>query len=156
MRAHSSGELREKLRRRAERAEDIAEILSRLKDYGYLNDQKFAEAYATSRQQNQGLGKFRVIRELRTRRVAPKLAEKAVEAAYRDTDETQLIEEYLQRKYRKRNLAEFLGDPKNLASAYRRLRYAGFPSGPVIRTLKKFARDAEVLDTLEPEEDSSL
>ncbi len=152
-RAHSTGELREKLRRRAVRLEDVDPILSRLKECGYLNDQKFAETFATARQENQGFGKFRVIRELRERRVAPKLAERAVEKAYQDTDEVQLIEDYLRRKYRKQKLDEFLSDPRNLAAAYRRLRYAGFRTGPVIRTLKRFAKDAEALDTMEtPEE----
>jgi regulatory protein len=39
-RAHSTGELREKLRRRALRAADIDGILARLKDHGYLDRPK--------------------------------------------------------------------------------------------------------------------
>jgi regulatory protein len=148
-RAHSTGELREKLKRKAARQEDINPVLARLKDCGYLDDRKFAETLATSRQENQGLGKFRVLRELRTRRVAPKLAESAVEKAYRGADESQLIEEYLRRKYRKEKLDEFLSDRKNMASAYRRLRYAGFSSAPAIRVLKRFAEAADALEGLE-------
>ena len=45
-RAQSTGELREKLRQRAETASDVDEALSRLKDLGYLNDQRFAEGFA--------------------------------------------------------------------------------------------------------------
>jgi regulatory protein len=154
-RAHSTGEIKEKLRRRAERLEDIDAILSKLKDYGYLNDRKYAENFATARQENQGFGKFRVLRELRTRRVAPKLAERAVEAAYRGKDEGQLVDEFLRRKYRNVKLDEFLAERKNLAAAYRRLRYAGFNSGVAIRALKKFSREAESLDALEtPEEEN--
>lgn len=155
VRAHSMGELREKLRRKAARQEDIPSVLTRLKECGYLDDRKFAETLATSRQENQGLGKFRVLRELRTRRVAPKLAESAVEKAYRGADETKLIEEYLRRKYRKEKLDEFLSDPKHLASAYRRLRYAGFSSGPAIRVLKRFAAEADALEGLEEGEGAS-
>jgi hypothetical protein len=37
-----------------------------------------------------------------------------------------------------------------MASAYRRLLRAGFRSGEVIRVLKKFARNPELLDEWEP------
>ncbi len=60
-RAHSSGELRDKLRRRAQNNEDVDAVLAKLKDSGYLNDRHFAENYAAARLQNQGLGKMRVL-----------------------------------------------------------------------------------------------
>ena len=151
-RAHSTGELREKLRRRAERAEDIDTVLGKLKDLGYLNDQRFAESYAASRLENQGLGKMRVLRDLRQRRVAPQLAEQVTEKTYQETNEADLIEEFLKRKYRGKKLGEFLGEEKNLAAAFRRLRYAGFSAGASIRVLKRFAKEAEVLDALESED----
>ena len=53
-RALSSGELRQKLGRRAERPEDIGTVLAKLKDAGYLNDQRYAESYASARLDNQG------------------------------------------------------------------------------------------------------
>ncbi len=90
-RAHSTGELREKLRRRAEKAEDVEATIARLKDSGYLNDQRFAEGYAMSRLSNERFGKTRVLRDLRGRRVAPNLAEKTVGEVYRDVDEGALI-----------------------------------------------------------------
>ena len=48
-RAHSTGELREKLRRKAELAADVDPAIARLKEYGYLNDRKFAESFAAAR-----------------------------------------------------------------------------------------------------------
>lgn len=151
-RAHSTGELRQKLRRRAARAEDVETVLAKLKDLGYLNDRRYAESYATARLENQGFGKMRVLRDLRQRRVAPKLAEQAAEKAFHGTDEADLIEAFLKRKYRGRPLGPFLQDDKNLAAAYRRLRYAGFSAGASLRVLKQYSRQAEVLDALESEE----
>jgi|SRR5215472_941688 len=151
-RAHSTGELREKLRRRAERAEDIDVVLAKLKELGYLDDRRFAESYAASRLENQGLGKMRVLRDLRQRRVAPKLAEQVTEKTYQETNETELIEDFLKRRYRGKQLGEFLSVEKNLAAAYRRLRYAGFRAGPSIRVLKQYAKQAEELEGLEAEE----
>jgi regulatory protein len=148
-RAYSMGELREKMRPRAEQAESIDAVIAKLKESGYVDDKKFAENYAAARLENEGFGKMRVLRELRQRRVAPKLAEQVTERTFKSTDETELVEAFLKRKYRGKELGPFLKEPKNLAAAYRRLRYAGFSSGASIRVLKRYASQAEELEDLE-------
>jgi regulatory protein len=150
-RAHSQGELRQKLRRKAAHAPDVDAVLARLKEYGYLNDLKFAEMLATSRMENQGFGRARVTRELRQRRVAPSLADQVTARVFADTDEIAMIQAFLSRKYRNVVLSEFLKERRNLASAYRRLRMAGFGSGNVIRVLKGFTEEAEILESLDTE-----
>jgi regulatory protein len=152
-RAYSSGELREKLRRRAEKAAAVDDILARLKDHGYLNDQRFAENYAASRLANDRLGSTRVVQDLRQRRVAPALAERTVKKLYEDVNEQALIEEWLRRKYRLASRENLFQEDKDLAAAYRRLLHAGFRSGEIIRTLKRFARNPELLDSFEPPEE---
>jgi regulatory protein len=151
-RAYSMGELREKMRQRAERAESIDGVIAKLKEAGYLDDRKFAENYAAARLENQGFGKMRVLRDLRQRRVAPQLAEKVTEQTFQSTDEIELIEAFLKRKFRGKQLGPFLKDPKNLAAAFRRLRYAGFSSVASIRVLKRYSSQAEGLDGLEMDE----
>src|SRR3954451_9694491 len=99
-RAHSTGELREKLRRRAERRPNIDDFIARLKKNGYLDDRRFAEGFATARLSNDRLGRGRVIQDLRQRRVAPAVAEKTVKRVYEDVDEQSLIEEFIRKKYR--------------------------------------------------------
>ncbi|MCS6951680.1 MAG: regulatory protein RecX [Bryobacterales bacterium] len=148
-RAHSVAELREKLRPRAERAEDVAAVVARLKEYGYLNDRRFAETFAVARRDHQGFGRLRVLRDLRQRRVAPEVAERAVREAYRDADESELIEKFLTRKYRKVVLAEWLADPKNLAATYRRLRGAGFTAACILAVLRRYLRQSHHVETLE-------
>jgi len=149
-RACSSGELRQKLVQRAARLEDVDTTMARLKEYRYLDDRRFAESFAAARLENQRIGKNRVSQELRRRRVAPALAQTAIEKAYRDVDETALIEEFLRRKYRNASRELLFGDDKQLASAYRRLMRAGFGSGNVIRVLKRFAANPDLLDQFEP------
>ncbi len=148
-RAYSSGELRGKLRRRAEREEDVDAAMARLKDYGYLNDQRFAEGFAQARLSNEGFGKTRVMQDLRHRRVAPALAEKTVQKVYQDVDESALIEDWIRRKYRTADRETLFQEDKDLASAYRRLLRAGFRTGEIVRVLKRFAKNPELLDTLE-------
>jgi regulatory protein len=154
IRAQTTSELREKLRRRAERREDVDEILGKLKEAGYLNDERFAEAFASWRRDNDGFGKTRVLRDLLVRRVAPAVAKKAADSAYAEADETGLIEQYLARKYRGKNLgalmsAENPDKEKHLASAYRKLRTAGFSVGNSIRVLKRYAAEADRLEEME-------
>ncbi|MBS1858972.1 MAG: RecX family transcriptional regulator [Acidobacteria bacterium] len=152
-RALSAGELRQRLARRAAMAEDVEEVLAQLKQRGYLNDQRFAESFAASRLANDRFGSARVIRDLRQRRVAPSLAEGTVRQVYEDVDESALIEEWIRRKYRAAPREGLFQDERELASAYRRLARAGFRTGEIVRALKKFARDPDLLDGFEPPEE---
>jgi regulatory protein len=151
-RAQTVSELRQKLRRRAARLEDVDEVIARLKDAGYLNDRRFAESFAAWRRENQGLGKARVMRDLMSRRVAPAVAQQAAETAYREVDEVAMIENFLARKYRGKDLGALLTEEKHLASAYRKLRGAGFTTGNSIRVLKRYAAEAERLAEMEEAE----
>jgi regulatory protein len=156
-RAHSTGELRRKLTGRAERAGDVEDTISRLRDYGYLNDSRFAENFAGAKLENQGVGKSRVLRDLRERRVSPALAQRTVDRVYKEVDETELIASFIRRKVRtKEPLPEALEDPKILASAYRKLIRAGFGSSNVIRALKRIAKKQDLLDGFEPAEESEV
>src|SRR5437016_11815642 len=153
-RACSTGELRRKLVQKAERAADVDDVISRLRDYGYLNDRRFAESYAGFRLENQGLGKSRVLRDLRQRNVSVGLAEGAVGRVYKNVDEMELIDSFIRRKFRpKTPLPEALKDPKQLASAYRRLIRAGFSSSNVIQALKRISK-GDLLEGFEPPEET--
>ncbi len=151
-RAYSVSELTAKLRGRAERQDDVPPVIARLKERGYLDDRRYAQAFAASRRENQGFGQSRVLRDLRARRVAPSVAEQAVRAAYRDADEAALIEAFLARKYRHTALGPYLAEPRHLASVYRKLRLAGFTAAGVIRVLKRYADAAGDLESLEQDE----
>jgi regulatory protein len=155
-RACSAGELREKLRRRAQRAGDVDDALTRLKGHGYLNDHRFAEAFAAARLSNEKLGSARVLRDLRQRRVAPALAESTVRKVYQEVDETALIEDWIRRRYRLAGREGLFSEDKDLAKAYRRLLRAGFRSGEIVRSLKRFAKDPSLLDSFEPPEEEEM
>jgi regulatory protein len=152
-RAYSIGELREKLRRRAERASDVDGILARLKDHGYLDDRRFAEGFAAARLSNERFGRTRVLQDLRHRRVAPGLAEQTVQKVYQEVDEEALIEEWIRRKYRLAEREGLFQEDKDLAAAYRRLLRAGFRTGEIVKVLKRFAKNPDLLDSFEPPEE---
>ena len=58
----------------------------------------------------------------------------------------------VRRKYRSVPREGLFQEEKDLASAYRRLLRAGFRTGEIIRVLKKFAKNPELLDNFEPPE----
>jgi regulatory protein len=142
-RAYSAGDIRQKLFKRAQSTQDLNAVLTKLQEYGLVDDRRFSEAFASGRLQNEGFGRFRVLNDLRRKRIAPAIAETAVNQAFTGTDEPQLIEQFLKRKYRNLDLHQFLKEEKNLASAYRRLRLAGFSSGTSIAVLKRYSQRVE-------------
>jgi regulatory protein len=152
-RAQSTGQLREKLRRRAARAEDVDEVLARLKAAGYLDDRRFAEGFAAARLSGEKFGRTRVIQDLRQRRVAPELAESTVQKVYQEVDEEALIEDWIRRKFRLAQREGLFQDDKDMASAFRRLVRAGFRTGEIVKVLKRFAKNPELLDNFDPPEE---
>ena len=152
-RAHSTGELRQKLARRAEESAPVEDVLARLKEHGYLDDRRFAEAFAAARLSNDKLGSARVTRDLRQRRVAPELAERTVRRVYQEVNEERLIEDFICRRYRLADRDTLFQEDKDLASAYRRLLRAGFRTGDIVKVLKRFARNPDLLDGFEPPEE---
>ena len=152
VRAQTISELRTKLLRRAADPHEVDGVLARLKENGFLNDQRFAESFAHWRRDSEGFGKTRVVHDLLARRVAPEIARKAAETAYSQADETAMIGQYLERKFRGKDLRTFLQVEKNLAAAFRRLRGAGFSAWNSIQVLKRFASAAERLEEMPEEE----
>lgn len=146
MRAQTTSEMRTRLLRRAQNAADADTVMAHLEEAGFLNDKRFAESYAAARLENQKFGKHRVLRDLRTRRVTSEVAQSAVEQVFEGTDETDLIEQFLARKYRGKDLPSLFSDDRQLLSAYRKLRLGGFAAGPSIRVLKRYAAQADALE----------
>lgn len=150
-RAMSAGELRTRLQRRAAEPTDVDRVIEKLTEAKALDDRRFAEYYAAARLENQGFGKARVLRDLRQKRVAGEVAHSVVERTFEGTDESDLIEQFLARKYRAVELPKYLAEQKHLVSAFRRLRLAGFSAGAAIRVLKRYAAQAEALEDAEEE-----
>jgi len=138
-RAQSASELRQKLARRAECPDDVTMTMDRLREYGFADDRAFSEAFASSRLNNQSFGSQRVLRDLAAKRVSNTVAAEVVAHTYAETSEPELIDQYLARKYRGKDLREVLADQKRVAQAFRRLRMAGFSAAATLTALRKHA-----------------
>jgi len=149
--AQSAEEIRQKLLRRAESPADVPAAMAKLREYGFADDRKFSEAFAASRLQNRGFGRLRVLRDLRSKRVPQAIADEALEKTFSGTEEQDLIQKFLDKKYRSKDLAVFLKEEKNLAGAYRKLRIAGFSSSGSLSALRRYARELPEWSEIEGE-----
>ncbi len=140
-------ELRGRLERRAAKPADVGQVISRLIEVGYLDDRRLAESHALFRRDYEGFGPQRVLRELRRRGVADKLASQAVKETYRGADELELVRQYLRRKLGRSTGGLRLEDRKQVAALFRALFRAGFSSAKIVAGLREISSDSDWLET---------
>jgi len=149
----SVAELKRLLRQRlpsGEASEALVDaVIVRLKDQKYLNDTAYAAAYSSYRKENQRFGRLRVVNDLKARGVHGDVISKAVSTAYAGASEEKLARDYLRRKRIKKP-----ADAKDAARIFRNLMRAGYTSRTIVRILKQWDVEDEVLTALESEADS--
>ena len=99
----SVAELRERLLQGKNTNAGIVEtVIARLEEYGYLNDERFAFSYASLKVKQRPVGRRRLQRDLKLKKVDNTLAEGALELVYAETPEEQLIDLAIQKRLRLR------------------------------------------------------
>ncbi len=147
----SVAELKRLLRQRVapgDSGEALVEaVVLKLKEQKYLNDSSYAAAYSSYRKENERFGRLRVIADLKAKGVHGEVIDKAVSEAYAGSNEEELARAYLRRKNLKKP-----GDDKQAARIFRALARAGFTTRTIVRILKHWDVDDEVLTALESED----
>jgi regulatory protein len=111
----SVAELRERLLEKEwtdEAAADYA--VAKLTEYGYLNDEQFAVSFAQSRVRQKPVGRQRLARDLKNKKLDKETAEQALEKVFGETPEEQLIEEAIARRVRLRGRPRTREESKSL------------------------------------------
>ena len=141
-------ELKRLMSRRVEPGEPgeskVAAVVERLLDQHYLDDPAFASTYTRLRQENQGFGKRRVQQELARKGVQAELVSSAIETAYAEVSEDELVRRYVARKR-----IEKPQDDKQTARLIRRLVGAGFSFAIITKLLKTWDIDCSEVDLAE-------
>lgn len=150
-RMRSVAEVKRLLRQRVEIETEIGEtlvelVIRKLKDRGYLNDAKFAAAYAGFRRDNEKFGRRRIATELKAKGVHGEVLDKAVEETFAEVNEERQARDYLRRKRMVKPK-----DQKQAARIFRQLMRAGFGTKTIFSVLKKWDVDEETLEKLETE-----
>jgi regulatory protein len=78
-------------------------VISRLCEYGYLDDEKFAFSYAALKIKQRPVGRRRLQQDLKFKKVDKQVADEALELAYAETPEEDLIDRAIEKRLRVRN-----------------------------------------------------
>ena len=144
----SVAELRERLLEKEwadEAAADYA--LSKLSEYGYLDDERYAFGFASYRVRQKPVGRQRLARDLRNKQVPRETADAALDLVYSETSEEELITRAIEKRVRLRGRPETRQETKSL---YDHLQRLGFSYDLIIRKVREFNTAADE-DDLPPE-----
>ena len=128
-REHSEHELRQKLKTRADDADEVEVVLQQLKDEGLQSDERFTEAYVHHRV-NAGIGPLKIRYELRQKGIDESL----VDAILESMDEQW---ESMMRRQRERKYGEEI--PADYAQRMKQARFLqnrGFSPESVMRLFR--------------------
>ncbi|HXH48672.1 MAG TPA: regulatory protein RecX [Terriglobia bacterium] len=132
-RPYSVAELRRALEKKFPGSSDVPGVLARLRQLGYLDDAKFAEAYASSLARVRNYGRHRVRRELKSKLVDYRVIDRAVDNAFTSVNERELLERTLDKKIR--TLRKPMTRAK-LASLCQSLIRRGFRADDIMKTIR--------------------
>jgi regulatory protein len=143
-------DLRRKMVERAEPGEDgslvVDKVIARLKELGYLSDERFAADYTRLRQENEKFGRRRVQQGLMQKGIAAPLVNETLGKAYDDLDEVALARAYVARKRMKKPEGDREKVQKETAKAMRRLIAAGFSTKTIWKVLREWDVELEEVD----------
>ena len=148
-RAYSVYEMKQLLGRRTEDDNLLRTVMDRLKRAKMIDDERFAKQFARQRTEIRRQGKFRIARDLRARGVPDRHIEAALAESAKETDESAVVRQRLERKLR-----SFRGEitENKIASLYRSLLRAGFSADVVRRELKSLTREEVPEPESQPDE----
>jgi regulatory protein len=136
-RAYSVHEMKRALERRAEESSMVRGVVARLKREQLLDDARYARQFARVHVEGRRQGRFRITRELRARGLPDRHIEAALDEVFAETDERAMVRKRIERK-----LKVLRGplDERRLASLYRTLLRAGFPTDMIRQELRSAAK----------------
>ena len=140
----SVAELRERLLKgQSTNEQEVETVIARLREYGYLNDERFAFGYASYKVKQKPVGRRRLERDLKFKKVDSSVANEALDMLFCETPEEQLIDEAIAKRLRIR------GKPKNRMEAkslFEHLLRQGFEFELVSEKVRSLANDYAVED----------
>ena len=134
----SIAELRERLLEGRRSNKEIVEtVIDRLREYGYLDDDRFAAGYAQWKVKQRPIGRRRLERDLTLRKVERKVAEQALDQVFAETPEADLIDQAIEKRTRIRGVPATRTEAKSL---FDHLLRQGFPFELVSDKVRAIAR----------------
>jgi regulatory protein len=120
----SVAELRERLLERCPSKAIVETVIERLREYGYLDDERFAVGYASLKVKQQPVGRRRLQQSLVMKKVERSVVDEALNQVYAETSEAELIDRAIEKRVRLRGRPKTLAEAKSL---FDHLLRQGFP-----------------------------
>jgi len=121
----------------------VEAVIQRLREYGYLDDAKFAHSFASLRVQQRPIGRQRLQRDLWLKKVDKKTADAALDLVFEATPEGDLIDRAIAKRVRLRGKPETRADAKKLFDHLLRQGFAFELVVDKVRALAKANTDDE-------------
>lgn len=137
-RAHSVSEMKKALARRSEDEKLVRNVVERLKRENLIDDARYAKQFVRFRTESRKQGQFRIARDLRARGVPDRHIETALKEAAADSNPAAVIRRRIEKKLR---LTRGAIDERRLASLYRSLLGAGFPSDLIRKEIHRITHE---------------
>ena len=116
----------------------VDEAIERLREYGYLDDAKFAQTYASLRLRERPIGRRRLQRDLWLKKVDKQIVESALDEVFESTPEDDLIDRAIAKRIRLRGKPKTREESKKL---FDHLLRQGFEFELVSEKVRAIAKD---------------
>src|SRR5712691_4051545 len=92
----------------------VEAVIERLREYGYLDDARFAHSFASLRVQQRPIGRQRLQRDLWLKKIDKQTADAALDQVFEATPEAEMIERAIAKRVRLRGKPKTRADAKKL------------------------------------------
>jgi len=111
----SVAELRERLLQGRHATKTVVEeVIARMREYGYLDDERFAVSFASSKIRQRPTGRRRLERDLSLKKLDRAVVEEALNVVYAETPEEGLIDRAIEKRLRLRGRPKTREEAKSL------------------------------------------
>ena len=142
-RFYTKKEIVDKLKMKKYEPEIISEVVKEFEEEGFLNDKRYARAYAADSVNFKSAGKRFVQMKLLQKGVEKDIIEGALEYAYKDTDEFKLAYELAERRYKNYRKKDKVKEAKRMQGFLVR---KGYNFDTVMKVIKKLMKDVHYED----------
>jgi regulatory protein len=122
------------------------QVVARLQELGYLNDEEFAASFANSRLTAKPLGRTRLRRDLQRKKLSSQTIESALDEAYGQQSEEELIERAINKRVRLKGAPATREESKKL---FDYLMRRGFSYDLILRKVREAGKGVDTPDEVE-------
>ena len=122
--SRSVAELRERLSERCSSNAIVETVIARLREYGYLDDERYALGYASAKVRQQPVGRRRLQQGLAMKQVERAVVDEVLDQVFAETSEAELLDRAIEKRIRLRGRPKTRAEAKSL---FDHLLRQGFP-----------------------------